>query len=111
MTRKYFHSSWSIGLQVVLRLGSRLILNSCLSAGKKYLAAADLSGANKLKSISKERELLIHISNALIRPLTAELRSCLGLLPPAGFMSLPLDLADKILGYLAVSYIASWLST
>lgn len=62
----------------------------------------DLTGPSKLQSVSKERDLLIQISNGLLRPLMVDLRGILGLSPPAGILSLPLDLADKILGKLSV---------
>ena len=74
---------------------------SCLT-GRQYLETKDLTGLSKLQPVSKERDLLIQISNGLLRPLMVDLRGILGLSPPAGILSLPLDLADKILGKLSV---------
>ena len=88
--------------QIFLYNGSILFDAFSTWTGREYLATKDLSGISKIQSVSKERELLIQISNGLLRALMADLRSLLGLSPPAGFMSLPLDLADKILGYLPV---------
>lgn len=71
-------------------------------AGNAYKVKEPATEAGKLQVVENEADLWIQLTNSIVRPLIADLRASLGLSPQLGLMSLPMELADRILSQLKV---------